>query len=343
MKNVLIIGLLLFVVLISGCTTGTTTGETLQIKTKELPQWISEETATYKPEVVGGKPDYRFSIGEGTSLPQGFNLGPDGTIGGSGTLAPGSSKSVSPPFTFVVTDSAGNTAKISYTIVITEPPIGISPQEVKCTVNQKCNEVIATAARGAPPYTFQSDTFREGTPPPGTIIDVNGRLTGTPTKAGEYTVGVCVKDTVANSKCGHAKVIITEAPTLSGIWTGQVKGLRPRNSIVGYICYYEGNIRLSLSQTGSSLQGSITYDLGILSDKSSIYCKTNRVSGTSPLTGNVRDQYDIMPFDFAFTTSNGWNIKGKGNFISSTNRDVIEGGSSLEDSDAEADFQVERQ
>ncbi len=68
-------------------------------------------TATYKPEVTGGKPPYSFSIGEGTSLPSGFNMGPDGTIGGGGALAPGSSKSISQPFTFVVTDSAGNTAK----------------------------------------------------------------------------------------------------------------------------------------------------------------------------------------------------------------------------------------
>ena len=45
-------------------------------------------TATYKPEVTGGKPPYNFSIGDGTSLPSGFNMGPDGTIGGGGTPAP---------------------------------------------------------------------------------------------------------------------------------------------------------------------------------------------------------------------------------------------------------------
>ncbi|VVB86092.1 Uncharacterised protein [uncultured archaeon] len=221
MKNACIV-LLASILIISGCTTKTTTDSTLQINSKELPQWISGGTATYKPEVTGGKPPYSFSIGEGTSLPSGFNMGPDGTIGGGGTLAPGSSKSISQPFTFVVTDSAGNTAKISYTVVITEPPIGIFPQEVRCTVNQNCNEVIATATRGAPPYTFQSDTFREGAPPFGTIIDVNGRLTGTPTRTGEYTVGVCVKDTVANSKCGHATVTIAEenSNTINGTWIG---------------------------------------------------------------------------------------------------------------------------
>jgi hypothetical protein len=29
---------------------------------------------------MGGKPPYSFSIGEGTSLLSGFNMGPDGTI-----------------------------------------------------------------------------------------------------------------------------------------------------------------------------------------------------------------------------------------------------------------------
>ncbi|SNQ62160.1 hypothetical protein MNV_60041 [Candidatus Methanoperedens nitroreducens] len=44
--------------------------------------------------MTGGNPPYKFSIAAGTSLPSGFNMGPDGTIGGSGTLAPGLSKSI---------------------------------------------------------------------------------------------------------------------------------------------------------------------------------------------------------------------------------------------------------
>ncbi len=104
--------LLASILIISGCTTKPTTDSTLQIKSKELPQWISGGTATCKPEVTEGKPPYSFSIGDRTSLPSGFNMGPDGTIGGGGTLAPGSSKSVSQPFMFVVIDSAGNTANL---------------------------------------------------------------------------------------------------------------------------------------------------------------------------------------------------------------------------------------
>lgn len=89
------IALLASILIISGCTTKTTTDSTLQIKTKELPQWIFGETAIYKPEVTGGKPPYSFSIGDGTSLPSGFNIESDGTIGGGSTLAPGFSKSIS--------------------------------------------------------------------------------------------------------------------------------------------------------------------------------------------------------------------------------------------------------
>jgi hypothetical protein len=257
MKYIYIV-LLASILILSGCT-GTATDGTLQIKAKELPQWISGGTATFKPEVTGGKPPYNFSIGDGTSLPTGFNMGPDGTIGGGGTLAPGSSKSISQPFMFVVTDSAGKTAKISYTIVITEPPIGIFPQEVTCTVNQKCNEAIATATRGNPPYTFQSDTFREGAPPPGTIIDVNGRLTGIPTQTGEYTVGVCVKDTVANSKCGHATVIITEENNekINGTWIGSYS---EKETSEACICTNTGTLTLSLKVSGDSFGGTAEDD-----------------------------------------------------------------------------------
>ncbi len=259
MKYVYVV-LLASILIVSGCTTGTTTDGTLEIKSKELPQWISGGTATYKPEVTGGKPPYTFSIGDGTSLPTGFNMGPDGTIGGGGILAPGSSKSVSPPFMFVVKDSAGNTAKLSYTIVITEPPIGIFPQEVRCTVNQRCDEVIATATRGNPPYTFQSDTFREGAPPFGTIIDVNGRLTGILTQTGEYTVGVCVKDTVSNSKCGHARVIITEENNnrINGtIWKGSYSEKETSEACVNT---NSGTLTWSLKVSGDSFSGTVTDD-----------------------------------------------------------------------------------
>ena len=179
----------------------------LQINTKELPVWQAPGSATYKLDVAGGVPPYSFSIAG--SLPEGFNIGPDGTIGGLARLPEGTSKSDSPPFTVIVKDSAGNEAQASFTISLVEKnTVQIITTPAACTVNQDCDESIATATGGTPPYSFQSDTFMEGAPPFGTIVDVNGHLTGKPSREGVSTIGVCVKDTIGNQRCGKAVITI---------------------------------------------------------------------------------------------------------------------------------------
>ena len=56
------------------------------------------------------------------------------------------------------------------------------------------NTTVASISGGSAPYHFQSDTFANGAPPFGMIVDINGNLTGTPTDAGQYTFGVCATD-----------------------------------------------------------------------------------------------------------------------------------------------------
>jgi hypothetical protein len=84
----------------------------------------------------------------------------------------------------------------------------------------------ATATGGSPPYHFQSDTFANGTPPPGMIVTLDGFLQGTPsstiTTARSYTFGICVADIVAASTCTQATVTVSpSAPALNGTmkWT----------------------------------------------------------------------------------------------------------------------------
>ena len=191
----------------------------LQINTKELPVWKAPGAATYKLDVTGGVPPYSFSLG--SQMPQGFNLGPDGTIGGMTRLPEGTSKSDSPPFTIIVKDSAGNEAQSSFIIhIIEENTVQIITTPITCIVNQECDEQIATATGGTPPYSFQSGSFAEGAPPFGMIVDINGHLTGKPSKDGEYTVGVCVKDVIGNQRCGKAAVTVEKGIKLTGTWTG---------------------------------------------------------------------------------------------------------------------------
>jgi hypothetical protein len=211
-----IFALLVLSFMLTACAQTATNNNGLQIKTKVLPNWESGKRATYKVEVAGGVPPYQFRI-DG-SLPEGFALGPDGTIGESGVLPPGTSRYTYPPFSLVVTDSKGNTARQQLAITIVEPSIKINTQEARCTVNVKCDEPIATAEGGDAPYTFQSDSFAEGAPPMGMIVDVNGHILGTSRTAGNYNVGVCAKDLNGDSKCGKATVVV-QLPA-EETWTG---------------------------------------------------------------------------------------------------------------------------
>ncbi len=210
----------MIVIAVIACSSGqTATGGALQIKTTALPAWEAPGSATYKLIIAGGTPPYSFSITSG-QLPQGFNLGSDGTIGGLARLDPGTTKSESPSFTVTVKDSAGHSADASYTIKIVETnTLQIITTPATCTVKQKCDVQIATASGGNPPYGFQSDTFMNGAPPLGTIVGTNGHLTGTPNKEGEYTVGVCATDSQAYQKCGTADITVQKGTT-EETWAG---------------------------------------------------------------------------------------------------------------------------
>lgn len=71
------------------------------------------------------------------------------------------------------------------------------------------NTVISSISGGTPPYHYQSDTFANGAPPMGLIVDLNGNLTGTPSVAGTYTFGVCAVDMVGSSSCKTTSIIVS--------------------------------------------------------------------------------------------------------------------------------------
>jgi hypothetical protein len=73
------------------------------------------------------------------------------------------------------------------------------------------NSVVGTVSGGSPPYHFQSDSFATGAPPLGMIVDLNGKLTGTPSVAGSYTFGVCAVDMAGASSCGATSITVNPA------------------------------------------------------------------------------------------------------------------------------------
>jgi hypothetical protein len=87
------------------------------------------------------------------------------------------------------------------------------------------NTVVATVTGGQPPYHYQSDTFINGAPPLGMIIDLNGNLTGTPSVAGTYNFGVCAVDTIASSSTPCPAVTVTVLPALTVSLAGTGSGV----------------------------------------------------------------------------------------------------------------------
>lgn len=79
------------------------------------------------------------------------------------------------------------------------------------------NTTVASISGGSAPYHFQSDTFANGAPPFGMIVNISGNLTGTPTDAGQYTFGVCATDLtgLTTNPCESTSITVVEAPTTS--------------------------------------------------------------------------------------------------------------------------------
>lgn len=63
---------------------------------------------------------------------------------------------------------------------------------------------------GLPPYYYKLETG-VGFPPMGLILDVNGRLSGTPSAAGTSNFGVCVIDTAGKSECATFRMVVAAA------------------------------------------------------------------------------------------------------------------------------------
>jgi hypothetical protein len=84
-------------------------------------------------------------------------------------------------------------------------------------INVRSTIGIADASGGAgPPYQFYSDTFANGAPPYGMTIlndaanSSVGVLSGTPSVAGVYTYGVCVKDVGGHQACSQVQTQVCQ-------------------------------------------------------------------------------------------------------------------------------------
>jgi len=208
----------------------------LQILTTELASWVEGNSGSATVSATGGTKPYSWAFKSFAEIPpwlnpQIGNSGPpsyDGIIRGTAPLlAPGSTRSISPPFAVICTDARGRTATKQFTITIIKPhPTITTIPGTMCvgkTYSYQSSEFpciqIATATGGTPPYRFQSDTFRNGVPPPQTAVGTqfdgmtqNGCLTGMASTTGTYNFGVTVVDSVGQQDSKQVTVNVVDCP-----------------------------------------------------------------------------------------------------------------------------------
>jgi len=185
------------------------------ISTTTLPSWIEGQFGSFSLTAVGGTPPYTWSIKEGSTLPQGFDLSPDGNLSGTGSLAPGSAESISPPFTVVVTDSSSPPKKCEseLRIDIAEHPPDFEPVTVECEVDKDCAVSLASQVTGGmPPYHFVGYSSSSGPYPLDLMLWLDGTIRGKPSEVGTYAIQACAVDMIGWESCKDVTIIVNEKP-----------------------------------------------------------------------------------------------------------------------------------
>lgn len=121
--------------------------------------------------------------------------------------------SISAPFSVTCTDAKGLGQAVNWTVTIVRPAPTLVAISGTMTVNTSGSTQVATARGGTPPYYFVSDTFAKGAPPMGTVLDLQGNLTGMPTRTGVYDFGVRVVDSVGAENSEQTSVTVAPTPT----------------------------------------------------------------------------------------------------------------------------------
>jgi hypothetical protein len=180
-----------------------------------LPAAITGHDYEYQLMARGGFPPYtcglRVQNADSTlsALPQWLQLDNNCVLRGQVPLfAGGTTMSISQPFTVSMCDRTGTCSVFELRLTTVGKAPQIVTETTTCFVNEPCRFGIATASGGVPPYYYRSDYLRHGAPPMGTIVDLNGDISGTPSRTGTYNVGVCVIDLIGAYSCDTATVIV---------------------------------------------------------------------------------------------------------------------------------------
>ncbi len=182
----------------------------LAITPAALPAATVGQTYAASVSGSGGVAPYTWAVTSG-SLPPGLSLNPNtGAITGTPTSAGSSTAGIT------VTDSSNPTpATASGTFSVTVNPaqwqLGIATSSLPSgTVSQPYSATV-TATGGTTPYSWSATGLPKGL----TLNSATGVLSGTPTKAGTFTVAVKVADSSKPTGKATATLTLTVIPQLA--------------------------------------------------------------------------------------------------------------------------------
>jgi hypothetical protein len=203
-----------------------------------LPAWKSGQTGSFQLTATGGTAPYTCTLTSG-SLPGWLSLSTNCTLSGTApVLAAGTTRTVSAPFTVTVSDSAASAVSqavtLSVTVVQAAPTLTLVSPMPQGTVGVPYQQSpVVSVSGGSPPYHYGTGSFANGAPPPGLVVDLSGRVSGTPAAAGSYGFAVCAVDLVGSMTCSATSVAIVALPpgglalTYSGTFSGAGDFQRP--------------------------------------------------------------------------------------------------------------------
>ncbi len=179
----------------------------VSILTTALPNASAGTAYSGTVMAIGGRPEYRFGLLSGSSLPSGLRLDDE-----TGVISGTTKKFGKFSFKIEATDSTTPTARTgegTVTLVVTPTPVTIKTAGLPKGTEDKPYSCTLKAAGGAPPYTW---TISHGSLPTGLTLGSGGSITGTSTVSGTYTITVEAIDSFKPADSAKKTVSVVIAP-----------------------------------------------------------------------------------------------------------------------------------
>jgi large repetitive protein len=170
----------------------TMTAPLIQISPTSIPPATAGVPYSTAFTASGGTPPYTYQVTQYSgNVGFTFWVSPNGTMQGTSAVAG------TADFQIKATDSVGASGTRSYTLTVNGSNVTLNPAQLPGGMLGQPYLTAVSATGGTGPYTF---SVNSGAFPPGVTMTGAGSINGTPTQAGNFTVGVTAQ--AANGELG---------------------------------------------------------------------------------------------------------------------------------------------